>query len=130
MTSKPCDCSGPGMCPRHQIEKSEALFRICRSDEEQRAKWDSLVESHEASSGVDLPNNAVRAFRFTKAFFKAAINGFPSRDIDEINRIADICQTCEHFNGSACVQCGCRVNRTHYLNKIASAGQSCPIGKW
>jgi len=42
-----------------------------------------------------------------------------------------ICKRCEHFNNNACDKCGCAITKDrNYMNKLASADSTCPIGKW
>ena len=44
-----------------------------------------------------------------------------------------ICKRCPLFDGSICrhADCGCRISQQRkFLNKLAWADQSCPLGKW
>lgn len=44
---------------------------------------------------------------------------------EEKNRRMDICQKCEHYDGSRCKLCGCFCN-----TKTAWRSERCPINKW
>jgi hypothetical protein len=42
-----------------------------------------------------------------------------------------ICQTCEHYDGNACLKCGCPVVREKkFISKLSWANEKCPAGKW
>jgi hypothetical protein len=42
-----------------------------------------------------------------------------------------ICKACPHYDGKICLVCGCGVtDEPAFLDKLAWAGQRCPVGKW
>ena len=50
---------------------------------------------------------------------------------EQIDNRMKICEGCEFFRNNTCMQRGCSLNRErNYKNKLFSAKQSCPIGKW
>lgn len=60
-------------------------------------------------------------------------SGFPKSTIDQINERYNICLICESFDSKQkiCEECGCNIsNKKVFLNKLAWADQSCPLGKW
>lgn len=129
--SEPCECSEPGFCPRHQLDKSEFLWNVCNNDEQQRLRWDRMAATGHAESG-ELPGFARRVANFTMAYFRYMFSGRPTRSIDEINRIVDICYQCEAFNGKYCskIKCGCPIRRRKWLSKVGWDTEHCPDGKW
>jgi hypothetical protein len=57
--------------------------------------------------------------------------GMPQASEEEVARRFAICETCEHFDGKACRQCGCAVVRERkFLSKLSWANEKCPVGKW
>lgn len=57
--------------------------------------------------------------------------GMPQASQEQIDARYAICQTCEHFDGRACRQCGCPVVRERqFISKLAWANEKCPAGKW
>lgn len=50
---------------------------------------------------------------------------------EERDRRFNICLSCEHYDGTACTQCGCPITRYQkYISKLDWKDQKCPIGKW
>lgn len=42
-----------------------------------------------------------------------------------------ICNTCEFYQNSTCLKCGCALSRErNFMNKLYWKDKSCPIGKW
>lgn len=70
-----------------------------------------------------------------KNFAASAVNHVASGarlagDEEVAERFA-ICQTCEHYDGSACLKCGCPVVRERkFISKLSWANEKCPAGKW
>ena len=81
-----------------------------------------------AKPGVSLLQ---KAKNFAAASAKHIAAGAPMASEEEVARRFAICETCEHFDGKACRQCGCPVVRERqYLSKLSWADSSCPVGKW
>jgi hypothetical protein len=77
------------------------------------------------------PSIARRAANFAAAAAQHVAAGMPMCDQTEIDRRFAICQQCEHFDGTACSQCGCPVVRErNWRSKLSWAEQACPVGKW
>jgi len=51
--------------------------------------------------------------------------GMPKTEADEITRRLSVCNTCEHFNGTRCLKCGCFI-----ALKTRMRTSKCPVGKW
>lgn len=50
---------------------------------------------------------------------------------EQIDQRMKICEGCEFYKENQCLKCGCSLNREkNYMNKLYSAKQNCPIGKW
>lgn len=80
---------------------------------------------------VSRPSLIQKAMNFAAAAAKHVAAGAPMASDEEVARRFAICQGCEFFDGKACAQCGCPVNRERaYLSKLSWADQSCPVGKW
>jgi hypothetical protein len=79
-----------------------------------------------------FPRIIRRAATFAAAAYQHAVCGFPRCTQAQIDVRLDSCQACNYFDGTRCTHddCGCNVNREGWLNKLAWADQSCPIGKW
>jgi len=72
-----------------------------------------------------------RAKNFAVAATQHVAAGRPRASDEEIERRWNICQPCEHFNGSVCVKCGCGISRdAKILSKLAWADSKCPVDKW
>lgn len=70
---------------------------------------------------------------FIKSLWWHVYAGFPKSTQAQINFRYDICQSCEKFvkSKSECGVCGCSLSQKKiFMNKLAWADQSCPIGKW
>jgi len=80
------------------------------------------------STGLSLIQKAAN---FAAAAAKHIAAGAPMATEEQVAERFGICQTCEHFDGRACRQCGCPVVREKkFLSKLSWAGESCPVGKW
>lgn len=78
-----------------------------------------------------LPTLRQRAASFATAAAQHVAAGMPLADQAEIDRRFAVCQQCEHYDGTACSQCGCPVVRErNWRSKLSWAEQSCPVGKW
>ena len=91
-----------------------------------------MWDKQSAHSSV-APSLVRRIGNFTKAAIAHAVRGLPTADEATIDARLEICQTCPLFDGLVCrhAKCGCRINREKaFLNKLAWADQSCPLGKW
>jgi hypothetical protein len=81
-----------------------------------------------AKPGVSL---ITKARNFAASAAKHVAAGMPQATDEQVAERFAICQTCEHFDGSACRKCGCPVVREKkFLSKLSWANESCPVGKW
>ena len=72
-----------------------------------------------------------KALNFAASSAKHVAAGMPQATEEQVAERFAICQSCDHFDGSACRQCGCPVVRERkFLSKLSWAGESCPVGKW
>ncbi len=51
--------------------------------------------------------------------------GRPSRTRREVERLLEICRSCDRYDGTRCAVCGCVMSV-----KARMAGTKCPLGKW
>lgn len=148
-TSADCQCPIPPegtewfWCDSHQCRKSVHLQKLCATNPSARLGWE---QGKGPGQGVAIPTPGTPIKikpvasgkwswsilkRFTTALVKHAGDWFRKCSRKEIQTRLEICKQCEHFTGTACAQCGCRVNlETRFLNKLAWRSESCPLGKW
>lgn len=70
---------------------------------------------------------------FIKSLWWHVYAGFPKSTQQQIDLRYNICKRCEKFisTKSECGVCGCSLgDKKRFMNKLAWADQSCPIGKW
>jgi hypothetical protein len=70
---------------------------------------------------------------FIKSLWWHIYLGFPKSTQQQIDYRFSVCNSCDKFdkNNSECFICGCNINNKKiFLNKLAWADQSCPLGKW
>ena len=75
----------------------------------------------------------LRLVTFIKSLFWHIYAGAPKSTHAQIIQRYEICDKCEEFDKKLlqCNVCGCNINRkSQFLNKLASADQECPLGKW
>ena len=80
-----------------------------------------------------MPPIATRISRWAKAVIAWKEAGSPKRSDEDVQRIVEtLCTPCDHFTGSSCRKCGCRISKSRQalVNKVRMATESCPIGKW
>jgi hypothetical protein len=86
-----------------------------------------------ARCSASPPGLGRRLFNFGKAAIAHAASGLPTCTQEQIDARLAICRACPLFDGSICrhADCGCRIGQQRkFLNKLAWADQSCPLGKW
>jgi hypothetical protein len=72
-----------------------------------------------------------KAANFAKSAVTHVAAGAPMASEDDVAARHAICVACEHFDGAACIKCGCPVVRERkWLSKLSWARESCPVGKW
>lgn len=72
-----------------------------------------------------------KAGNFAAAAARHVASGARRCTDEEIAARHDICTGCEHYDGKACLKCGCPVIRKkQWISKLSWAGESCPVGKW
>ena len=81
------------------------------------------------------PPITIRVAAYACAVTKWIAAGRPTRSQERIDAIlAANCEPCEHFSGTACKLCGCRINKSPeaWRNKLAMATEACPLDppKW
>jgi len=146
-----CRCSAPATetswfwCDLHQCRKSAAMQRQCATSPAAHAAWSAgrgPGQRPAVSSGIGtapaaapphppLAGSWKSIAHFTRALLKHARDWFRKCSQREIQQRLDICKTCDQFTGTACAQCGCRVNlEQRFRNKLAWRSEACPLGKW
>lgn len=80
------------------------------------------------------PSIVKKAVNYTKAVATHIITGSHTRTDEEVEKLLEICKTCDKFNleKSYCTICGCRcnANKSAFTNKLRMKSQKCPKGKW
>jgi len=77
------------------------------------------------------PSLIQKAANFATSAAAHVAAGMPQATQEQIDARYAICQTCEHYDGRACRQCGCPVVREKaFISKLAWANEKCPVGKW
>lgn len=149
ISSSICECAAPSTsgafiwCDRHQCRKDSEQHRVCSTNPAIFQAWE---QGKGPGQGVAIPTLGApikikpvasgkwswsTLKRFTTALVKHAGDWFRKCSRKEIQSRLEICKQCEHFTGTACAQCGCRVNlEARFLNKLAWRSESCPLGKW
>lgn len=91
----------------------------------------TVDETHPKYPRARGPSLAQKAVNLAAAAAQHVAAGLPMVDQAEIDRRFAICQRCEHYDGTACGQCGCPVVRERsWRSKLSWAEQGCPVGKW
>ena len=93
----------------------------------------TVDETHPAYPAKPKPGVSLvtRAANFARSAARHVAAGMPRATDEQVAQRFAICQTCEHFDGRACRQCGCPVVRERkFVSKLSWAEQSCPVGKW
>lgn len=90
-----------------------------------------IPENKENVGDAEVPSMLKKSLNFIKAAGAHALNGSPKCTQQEINERYSVCRACDYFKDNSCTKCGCNLVREKiYMNKLAWADQSCPIGKW
>jgi len=77
------------------------------------------------------PSLTQKVANFAASAAKHLAAGMPRATEEQVAQRFAICQTCEHFDGKACRQCGCPIVRERqFASKLSWAGESCPVGQW
>lgn len=89
------------------------------------------VQDKKVETPLQPPSLMEKVLNFTKSATKHALAGSPKCTDEQIHYRYNICTQCEFFKNNTCTKCGCNLVREKiYMNKLAWADQSCPVGKW
>lgn len=118
----------------------EPLCKLTRDKEIYRCEvcgWRTRIESAKHTcSGLRLPKKIVNV---AKATWKFILSGFELSAQELISSRLVICKDCPLFIKKSdepiegiCGHkgCGCHINESKFLNKLAWKSESCPDGKW
>jgi glycosyltransferase involved in cell wall biosynthesis len=122
-----CECHGPGFCERHQIHKTDVLYRLCQTRPDYFAAWEA---SRNAPGGA--PRAAPRPTLID--VIGSSLAGLRSdryRTLNQVRTIVDRhCRRCELFSGSGCRALpGCSGPGEYRLLLMVGAGR-CPRRLW
>jgi len=93
--------------------------------------WHACDTRPKLKTKSKTPGLAAKAANFATSAAKHVAAGMPKATEAQIAERFAICQTCEHYDGKACKQCGCPVVREKkFFSKLSWANESCPVGKW
>jgi hypothetical protein len=133
MSHTGCTCSGPGFCPRHQVEKSARLFELCQTRPHYFLAWEqgrgpgqrgtSAVQPSAAPS--DFPPLHRQAWNLARSLASFVADGCTTVAKEQYQCRLAICDTCDQRRGNRCLVCGCRLS----LKALGRAFE-CPLGKW
>jgi len=145
-----CRCPVPAVeapwfwCDPHQCKKSAGMQRQCAASPAAFAAWSQgrgpgqgVAAAVRPAVVTETPTRSPRTWswksiaHFARALVKHARDWFRKCSQREIQARLAICKTCDQFTGTACAQCGCRVNlEQRFRNKLAWRSEACPLGKW
>jgi hypothetical protein len=80
--------------------------------------------------GGEFVTTLGKAGGFARAAWGHVTTGGVKCTTEQINARLEVCRGCAYYSGGSCRLCGCRVNSSRFLNKLAWADQSCPAGLW
>jgi len=119
-----------------EIKKEEVLEKIRdEQSKELEKKTNELREKLKQENEKvpeSFPSLDSQVKNYSKALYKWVTGGMDSRPKEEVERIFDICKSCEFFKDGRCLVCGCRLANkgVAVTNKIKMATEHCPKGKW
>ena len=121
---------------RQLLDRVEArMAALHRESPEDICMLRSLIDVGDSSEMLTeaeqhLPPLLIRGINFAWAMARWAGAGFGLRSQSEIDARLAICQACPQLKDDTCQVCGCNCSDAGVLNKLALAGQKCPLGKW
>jgi hypothetical protein len=121
LTCQKCGFKGPSRSARK---------RCSGKAQEGKPRKSRLPQNFELT-GTGAPPFLKKAANFAASAAKHVAAGMPQATDEQVAARFAICQGCEHFDGSACKQCGCPIVRQKkFLSKLSWADSECPVGKW
>ena len=140
----PCECPAAGLCPRHKIEKSNHLYKLCQNHIGYFEMWEvcqgpgqqnvdcdeqlgSEAQHTTQASPQQLPSKIEMAKNYAKAAAAHARSGFQHATTEEQRARLEVCKTCDYYiaEQDQCAKCGCPLK-----TKSRWKTSFCPIGKW
>jgi hypothetical protein len=88
-------------------------------------RYAALVERLPPRPAPSFPPLAEQAANLAGAVGRWVASGLERSTPEEQERRLETCERCEHFTGTRCRKCGCRLSY-----KVAMASEHCPIGRW
>lgn len=119
-----CECSEPGYCKYHNINKTNELYKACKLD---RATFSQFEVENPVDKPVVPPSILEKAINYVSAEIKHTYHGRGEVSPKVYDYRMNICKSCPLFveSDKTCLKCGC------YLEvKCKWIEQSCPEGKW
>ena len=137
MRNTPCECPAAGWCERHQCEKSEPLFQLCRRNQAAFRAWEDghgpggpvtgNVADNNAST--EMPGLGRRIINLGAAAARHVMSGFHRVSDAECDARLAICVQCPSCEVSRMIcreqYCGC-----YLQTKVRWASEDCPKGFW
>lgn len=125
-----CECSNPGYCERHKMNKSPHLHKLCKTSNKYFQLWETSSDPKQREENkieVTLPSMRSMALSLGKEVTNHIANGMKHVDQEVLEERLAICHACEFFNKemNRCGKCGCFLNV-----KAKWKSSSCPISKW
>ena len=106
-----CQCTGPGHCPRHDLNMTPGMIARCQAGKFNRPTVAQTVANYALSTVKHATDRRL-----------------VSLEVRE--QRATICSTCPHNIDDVCELCNCPLKKTILGDKLRRAVESCPLGKW
>lgn len=131
-TDAPCSCCAAGWCERHQCDKNEHWWQLCRTRPDYVRLWEEgrgPGQNIENKPTGSEPSLLRKAWNFGTAVVRHASSGMQNVDDGTYTKRLDICRACSSCDVPRMVcqemNCGCAL----YI-KARWTSERCPKDKW
>ena len=136
-----CECTGPGWCERHQVNKAEHWVHLCQTRENYFQAWEEGRGPGQIilDTTNESPNIIQRGINLGKAIVKHVKCGCHHCTDEQKNARFAICQSNRcgffkvHAEGGICTHnsCGCYIRSGgKFMDKLSWAESKCPKKLW
>ena len=121
-----CECTEPGFCKRHGVEKPAHFVRLCQTRPSYFNAWEEGKgprQQHDAMPKFpSLPKQVWNLAKSLAAFVSDGCKTLPRGDYEARLKI---CDQCGFREGGRCIKCGCNL-----ALKARGRAFACPESKW
>jgi len=123
MKTTACECTEPGFCKRHGIDKSQRLYELCQTRPKYFDAWEEGRGPKQERPA--MPPVRKQVWNLAKSLAAFVSDGCKTLPRGDYEARLKICDQCGFREGGRCIKCGCNL-----ALKARGRAFVCPESKW